>query len=118
MILAILGLFLRALPGPIIGYLERKASSRNEALRIEAEQEIARRVAQREVLLKEADHWIAWLPRFLIASSVAIYVTAIFAVSIFQLPWVVLQVPDEMEPVMSVVVGGLFLEKITRIAKR
>jgi hypothetical protein len=118
MILAILGLFIKALPGPILGYLERKASSHNQALRIEAEQEIARRAAQRDVLIKEADHWAAWLPRFLIAFSVALYVAAIFAVSTFQLSWVVLQVPDEMEPVVSVVVGGLFLEKITRIAKR
>ncbi len=118
MLLTVLGLLLKSLPGPILNYLERKATHHNEALRIEAHQEIERRKAQRDLLLKQADHWIAWLPRFTIAISVALYIGAIFAVSVFQIPWTVLQVPDEMETVMSVVVGGLFLEKVSRIWKR
>lgn len=118
MILAILGLFLKALPGPILGYLKDKAALKNDALRIEAEQEIARREAQRDVLIKEADHWIAWLPRFCLAMTVAMYYGGVFLISTFQLPWTILQVPGEVEIVGGIVVSALFLEKAIRIAKR
>lgn len=118
MILAILGLFLKALPGPILGYLERKAASQNETLRIEVQREIELRNLQRGVLLKEADHWIAWLPRFVLAMSVSLYYGGVFLVSTFGISWTILQVPNEVEAVGVVVVGALFLEKVTRIVKR
>lgn len=122
MFLTLLPMLLSWIPGgllkPILGHIEKKADSANEKLRIELQEEIKRREAQRDVLIAETEHWIAWLPRFLIGMSVALYIAGIFLVSTFQIQWVVLQVPAEMEAVMSVVVGGLFLERTAKILKR
>lgn len=122
MLALILPMVLKWLPGgilqPILQHLQHKADSKNEALRIEVERELGLRQAQRDVLIKESEHWIAWLPRFLIGMSVAIYIAAIFAVSTWQLPFVVLRVPDAMEQVMWIVVGAYFLDKTVSRFKR
>lgn len=118
MILSILGMFLSVLPDAFVDYTVKKAEGKNETLRIRAHDEQERRKVQRDIIVKEADHWIAWLPRFLISMSVALYVLAIFLVSIFQIPWTVLQVPAAMEEVVWIVIGALFLEKTVRVAKR
>lgn len=112
MILGVLKLFLTLLPGPVFEYLK----SRNvlEMAVIKAETE--RRRLQQEIILKENDHWIAWLPRFLIGFSVAVYVASVFFVSVFwELGLEIKEVPDLFKEVMLMVIGGLFLEKITRI---
>lgn len=118
MILSILGMLLSSLPDFLVDYTVKKAEGQNENLRIRAQDEQQRRTTQRDVLIKEADHWIAWVPRFMISFAVALYVLAIFLVSIFQIPWTVLQVPAAMEEVVWIVISALFLEKVTRIAKR
>lgn len=118
----LLPMLLKWLPGgilsPILDYLGKRADSKNEALRIEVQREIELRQAQRDVLVAETEHWVAWLPRFAIAMSVALYLGAIFIDSTFDLAFVVLRVPTEMDTIISVVVGGLFLERTAKILKR
>lgn len=113
--LAILGLLLRWLPGPIFDYLKDK----NVVERARITAETKRRELQAEIVLKENDHWIAWLPRFIIAMSVALYTAQVLVSSMFHLPaYGPLKLPSDFIAVLLTVISALFIEKITRIIKR
>jgi hypothetical protein len=111
MIYAILSLFLKFLPGPIFDYLKDKNVV--EKTRIEAE--TRRRKYQAEVLIKESEHWIAWLPRFIIAMSVALYTAQVLVSSMLHQPaYGPLKLPTDFIAVLLTVIGALFLDRITK----
>lgn len=72
--------------------------------------ELERRNAQKEVLIKEAESPLQWLPRFTFGMTAALYFMAVVIDSIFDLPGVVLKLPDTEAQIMSIIVGGLFLD--------
>jgi len=109
----------------VLSHLESKARTETDRERIrstvtieEVRAELARRNAQKDVLIAETDHWVAWLPRFLFGFTAAFYFLAVTIDSIFDLPGVVLTLPDNIWPIMAAIVSGLFLENTVRIAKR
>lgn len=118
MLLAILGMLLPVIPKVLVEWTKAKAEATNNALAIQAQEEIERRKLIRDIQVKETEHWIAWFPKFLLGMSVSIYASSIFLVSTFGLPWVVLEVPSEMNWVLTVVVGGWFLESSVKRLKR
>ena len=108
----------------VLGHLEKRKELELGANKLKTEITIAeikaeqeRRLAQRDVLLKEGDHWIAWLPRFLFGFGSAFYYCAILVDAIWDLPGEVLTLPDNIWPIMTAVVSGLFLEKAVKTWK-
>ncbi|MBA3752663.1 MAG: hypothetical protein H0X01_00610 [Nitrospira sp.] len=105
----------------VLGHLESKAKTETDRERIksqvtikEIEFELARRNAQKDVLLAETGHRWAWLPRFTFGISAAFYFVAIVVDSVFDLPGVVLAMPDNVWPIMIAIVSGLFLEDVVK----
>jgi len=105
----------------VLGHLEARAKSETERERIrsqvtieEVKAELARRNAQKEVLLAETGHSVAWLPRFLFGIGAAFYFWAVVIDSVFDLPGVVLAMPDNVWPIMVAIVSGLFLESVAK----
>lgn len=113
--LAILGLFLRFLPGPIFDYLKDK----NVVERTRIEAETRRRKYQADILLKESEHWIAWLPRFTIAMSVALYTSQVLITSMFHIPaYGPLKLPPDFIWVLMNVISGLFILQAVKVFRR
>lgn len=111
----LIGLVLRYLPGPIFEYLKDK----NVVERAKITAEVRRRELQAEIVLKENDHWIAWLPRFIIALFVALYTAQVLVSSMLHLPaYGPLKLPSDFIAVLLTVISALFIEKITRIIKK
>lgn len=113
----------------VLGHLENKANNETERERIrtnvtieEVKAELARRNAQKEVLLKESESLFQWLPRFTFAMSAALYYLAVTIDSIFDLPGTVLALPDNEAGIMMTIVGALFLDaganKIARALRK
>lgn len=109
----------------VLTSLERKADNETERERIrtnvtieEVKAEIGRRNAQKEILLKESESAIQWLPRFTFGMTAAIYFMAVTIDSIFDLPGAVLALPDNEAAIMGVIVGGLFLDKAARSLRK
>lgn len=115
MLFTFLGLILKFLPGPIFEYLKDK----NVVEKTKIIAETRRRELQAEIVLKENDHWIAWLPRFIIALSVAVYTAQVLVSSMLHLPaYGPLKLPSDFIAVLLTVISALFIEKLTRIFKR
>lgn len=113
----------------VLGHLENRANNETERERIrtnvtieEVKAELARRNAQKEVLLKESESLFQWLPRFTFAMSAALYYLAVTIDSIFDLPGTVLALPDNEANIMMTIVGALFLDaganKIARALRK
>jgi hypothetical protein len=109
----------------VLTTLERKADNETERERIrtnvtieEIRAELARRQAQRDVLLKESESAIQWLPRFTFGMTAAAYFLAVTLDSIFDLPGAVLALPDNEAAIMGVIVAGLFLDKAAKSLRK
>ena len=115
LLLGVVSIFAKVLPTAFLQYMQAKSNVQIAGIKAE----VARRQLQQEVLLKETEHWIAWLPRFVMGMSIAVYLASVIFVSIFhELHWVVKALPKDFVQIMYVIVGGYFLENITRIVKR
>lgn len=109
----------------VLGHLENKANNETERERIrtsvtieEVRAELGRRNAQKEVLLKESESSIQWMPRFLFGMTAWFYFCAVVIDAIFDLPGVVLELPTTEAAVIATIVGGLFLESVgTKVAR-
>lgn len=109
----------------VLTHLEKKADNETERERIrtsvtieEIKSEIARRNATRDVLLKESESAVQWLPRFTFGMTAALYFMAVVIDSIFDLPGSVLNLPDNEATIMGVIVGGYFLDKAARSIRK
>lgn len=109
----------------VLNHLEKKADNETERERIrtsvtieEIKSEIARRNATRDVLLKESESAVQWLPRFTFGMTAALYFMAVVIDSIFDLPGSVLNLPDNEATIMGVIVGGYFLDKAARSIRK
>lgn len=118
--MSILALILKWLGGgvlqSVLGHLEKRKELelgdkklKTEVTIAEIKAEIERRNAQKEVLIKEAESPIQWLPRFTFGMTAAIYFLAVVLDSIFDFPGVVLKLPETEAEIMMIIVGGLFL---------
>ena len=127
--MGILTLILNFLGGGVLNRvlttLERKADNETERERIrtnvtieEIRSELARRQAQRDVLIRESESAVQWLPRFTFGMTAAAYFLAVVIDSIFDLPGAVLTLPDNEAAIMGVIVGGLFLDKAARSLRK
>ena len=115
MIISILTLFLKVLPGPIFDWLK----SKNVVEQYKIEAEVKRRKYQADILLKESEHWIAWLPRFIIALFVALYTAQVLITSMFHIPaYGPLKLPPDFIWVLMNVISGLFLLQAVKVFKR
>lgn len=84
----------------------------------EIKAELSRRQAQKDVLIKESESAVQWLPRFTFGMTAAAYFLAVVIDSIFDLPGAVLTLPDNEAAIMGVIVGGLFLDKAARSLRK
>lgn len=105
----------------VLGHLEKRADSETERERIrtsvtieEVKAEVARRNAQRDLILKDSDHWIAWLPRFIINLSGALYVLAFVLDTIFDLPGAIKDLDANQMTIMLGIIGALTLQHFKR----
>jgi hypothetical protein len=78
----------------------------------EIEAELARRNAQRDVLVKEAESKWHSMPRWCFGMTAWLYFAAVVVDSIWDLPGTVLTLPDNEAAIMGVIVGGLFLDSV------
>lgn len=109
--LGLLGLILPILPTMLVNYLRVKNSV--DVKLIDAEMQ--RRELMQQIYLAQYEHWIAWLPRFVIEMSVAAYIAAVFGSSILHLPqYGPLKMPTDFIWVLTVVVGCMFAQAIGR----
>lgn len=111
MILGLLGLIVPIIPTVFLGYLKEKGKVNNMIF----ESEMARRDAIVQIRLAQYQHWIAWLPVFLIEMSVASYIIAVFGTSILQIPeYGPLKMPQDFIWVMMTVIGSMFFTRVTK----
>ena len=107
---------------PILSYLEKKADSKNEALRIEVNEEIERRKAIRDLQLKEVEYRSLRWPKSLMLWSVAVYVSGILWVSLLDANdrWGITidDLPENWAWVVGAVLSYLFLDKTVSRFKR
>lgn len=84
----------------------------------EIQAEMSKRLAQRDVLVKESESPIQWLPRFLFGMTAWFYFCAVIIDSIFDLPGAVLELPATEAAIIATIVGGLFLDSVgTKVAR-
>lgn len=109
----------------VLGHLEERKRLELGDKKLQAEvtieeirAELARRQAQKDVLIKESESAIQWLPRFTFGMTAAAYFLAVTIDSIFDLPGAVLALPDNEAAIMGVIVGGLFLDKAARALRK
>jgi hypothetical protein len=109
----------------VLGHLEARQKNQLDSKKLDTDvtiemvkAEINRRSMQRDVLIKESESAVQWLPRFTFGMSAAFYFMACVIDSVFDLPGVVLILPDSMQEIMTVIVGGLFLDSgVKRVAR-
>lgn len=113
----------------VLGHLEERKRLELGNNKLQAEVTIAeikaeldRRNAQKEVLLKESESAVQWLPRFTFGMTAAFYYVAVTIDSVFDLPGVVLELPTNAADIMKIIVAGLFLDagatKISRALRK
>lgn len=109
----------------VLGHLEERKRLELGDKKVQAEvtieeirSELARRQAQKDVLIKESESAVQWLPRFTFGMTAASYFLAVTLDSIFDLPGAVLALPDNEAAIMGVIVAGLFLDKAARSLRK
>ena len=109
--LALLGLVLPLVPNVVMGWLREKNKIDNRLI----DAEMQRRELIAQVAIAQYEHWIAWLPRFIIEMCVALYVAAVFGSSILHIPqYGPLKMPADFVWVLTTVIGGMFFTAISR----
>lgn len=105
----------------VLSHLEAKANNETERERIrtnvtieEIKAELAVRNAQRDVLVKEAESKFLSLPRWSFGMTAWFYFAAVIIDSIFDLPGVVVKLPNNEANIIMVIVTGLFLHATFR----
>ena len=125
----LLGLVLRfassGLLDKVLGALQARADSQVERERIDAsvaiahvQAELARRQAQRDVLIAEQGHWVTRFMRPAFAYPLAVYYAAVIADSLFHFTWNVAALPAPIGDWSGWIISAIFLsesgERITR----
>lgn len=117
-----LALLLRFLGGGVLSKvlktLENRADNETERERIrtsatieEIRAEITRRSAQKDIVVAQLGHPVAWVPRFLAELTATFYFMSIVIDSIFQLPGDISELPAPVAAVMATIFGGMFLRE-------
>lgn len=108
---ALLGLILPLVPNVLMGWLKERGKLDNRLI----DAEMQRRELIAQVTIAQYEHWIAWLPRFLIEMGVAAYVLDVFITSMLHIPkWGPLKMPPDFVWVLMTVIGGMFFTSIAR----
>jgi hypothetical protein len=109
----------------ILGHLEKRKELelgrdklQTEITISEIQAEMSKRLAQRDVLVKESESPIQWLPRFLFGMTAWLYFCSVVIDSIFDLPGVILELPPAQAAIIATVVGGLFLDSVSTKVSR
>lgn len=111
MILGLLGLIVPIIPTVFLGYLKEKGKINNMIF----ESEMDRRHQITQIRIAQYQHWIAWLPVFLIEMSTAAYIMGVFGTSILQIPeYGPLEMPEDFKWVLMTVVGSMFFTRVTK----
>ena len=102
----------------VLGHLESKARTETERERIrttvtieEIKSEISRRNAQKDIVVAQLGHPVAWVPRFLAELTATFYFMAIVIDAMFQLPGDISELPAPVAAVMATIFGGMFLKE-------
>ena len=114
----------------VLGHLESKAKTETERDRIKSQvaieeirAEIARRSAQKDIIVAQLGHPVAWAPRFLAELTATLYFMAIVIDAMFQLPGDISELPAPVAAVMATIFGGMFLKEavgrtVEKVTKR
>lgn len=129
----LIGLILRLAGGGLLDKvltgLKARADSQVERQRIDASvaiehvrAELARRQAQRDVLIAEQGHWVTRFMRPAFAYPLAVYYAAVITDSLFHFTWNVAALPAPIGEWSGWIISALFLadsgERITRTIMR
>lgn len=111
MILGLLGLIVPIIPTVFLGYLKEKGKINNMIF----ESEMGRREAIMQIRIAQYQHWIAWLPVFLIEMGVAAYVLDVIITSMLHYPELgPLEMPEDYKWVLMTVIGSMFFQRVTK----
>lgn len=111
MLFGLLGLIVPVIPKVFLGYLHEKGKINNMLF----QSEMDRREKILELRLAQYQHWIAWLPAFLIEMGTAVYILAVFLSSIFHRPDLgPLKMPPDFIWVLMTVVASMFFTQVTK----
>lgn len=102
----------------VLKSLENRANNETARDRIksqvtieEIKAEIARRSAQKDIVVAQLGHPVAWVPRFLAELTATFYFMAIVIDAMFQLEGDISELPAPVAAVMATIFGGMFLKE-------
>lgn len=104
--------------GPILGWLQSRNDTKAAIYAKEVEFLIEQNKARKEVLLRDAEHPLLWIPKFILFITVVAWVAGVFIDSLFNFSWDVLDVPEKFWWIVYSVVGYMTLDTATRNLKR
>jgi len=102
----------------IMGWAKNKDDTKARILEAELGFYIEQNKARAQVLVADTQHWLMWLPRFLLYLPVSMWVAAVFIDSTFDFSWTVLDVPANFWHIVYSVVGLFTLDTVSRNFKR